>query len=173
MNQAGAILGAVNKRRWHRRLPKFETGISMTSESRITVESGKMGGAPCIRGLRIPVATVLASLDAGMSREEVLADHPDLESEDITAALNWRRCGGCTCYPGDPGPPPGETWRDLVALDGSDDAEHAAVVQHAAEAALAAGIEPGIRRARWIDGYVRGWWSALARGRTFTPWRRR
>ena len=46
-----------------------------------------MAGNPCIRGLRFPVATILSSLGSGMSEEELLANHPDLEKEDIRQAL--------------------------------------------------------------------------------------
>jgi len=46
-----------------------------------------MGGMPCIRGLRIPVATVVAMVADGMTHEEILAAFPDLESEDIKEAL--------------------------------------------------------------------------------------
>ena len=56
---------------------------------RITVDPAKMRGVPCIRGLRIPVATVLGQLAAGRSTEEILADFPDLEVEDIRAALEY------------------------------------------------------------------------------------
>lgn len=56
---------------------------------RITVEPGKMRGVPCIRGLRIPVATVLGQLAAGVSAEAILADFPDLEAADIPAALEY------------------------------------------------------------------------------------
>lgn len=54
---------------------------------RITIDPHKMRGAPCIRGLRIPVATVLGQLAAGRTAGEILADFPDLEAEDIPAAL--------------------------------------------------------------------------------------
>jgi len=57
--------------------------------ARITVEAGKMGGQPCIRGLRIPVATVVAMVADGMTTDEILADLPDLEAEDITEALRF------------------------------------------------------------------------------------
>jgi len=53
----------------------------------ITVESGKMGGKPCVRGLRITVYDVLDYLASGMTEAEVLADFPDLTSEDLRAAL--------------------------------------------------------------------------------------
>ena len=46
---------------------------------RITVEPDKMGGVPCIRGLRMPVATVVGMVAEGMTTEEILSDHPDLE----------------------------------------------------------------------------------------------
>lgn len=55
--------------------------------SRITVEPGKRGGRPCIRGLRITVGDVLECLASGMSEDEILHDYPDLEREDIRAAL--------------------------------------------------------------------------------------
>lgn len=57
--------------------------------SRITVELGKMGGVPTIRGLRIPVATVVGMIADGMSADEVLAAMPDLEREDIAEALRF------------------------------------------------------------------------------------
>ena len=57
--------------------------------NRITVEAGKCGGRPCIRGLRIRVTDVLELLAAGASYEEVLADYPYLEREDILAALDY------------------------------------------------------------------------------------
>lgn len=56
---------------------------------RITIDPAQMRGVPCIRGLRIPVATVIGQLAAGRSPAEVLAEFPDLESEDITAALEY------------------------------------------------------------------------------------
>jgi uncharacterized protein (DUF433 family) len=56
---------------------------------RITVELDKMGGAPCIRGLRIAVATVVGMVAEGMSVEEILADYPDLERDDIREALEY------------------------------------------------------------------------------------
>ncbi len=56
---------------------------------RITVDPAKMRGMPCIRGLRIPVATVLGQLAAGRTVDEILADFPDLEAADIPAALEY------------------------------------------------------------------------------------
>jgi uncharacterized protein (DUF433 family) len=56
---------------------------------RITVEPEKMGGMPCIRGLRIPVATIVGMIADGMSRKEILKAYPDLEEEDIKQALKY------------------------------------------------------------------------------------
>ena len=56
---------------------------------RITVEEGKCGGRPCIRGYRMRSTDVLELLAAGASREEILADYPFLESEDIYAAIAY------------------------------------------------------------------------------------
>ena len=57
--------------------------------TRITVEADKMGGLPCIRGLRVPVATVVAMVADGMTEDEILRDYPDLEREDIREALRY------------------------------------------------------------------------------------
>lgn len=53
----------------------------------ITIEPGKRGGKPCIRGLRITVYDVLEYLASGMSENEILSDFPDLTREDIRACL--------------------------------------------------------------------------------------
>jgi uncharacterized protein (DUF433 family) len=53
----------------------------------ITLEPGKRGGKPCIRGLRITVYDVLEYLASGMSEEDILADFPDLNRDDIRACL--------------------------------------------------------------------------------------
>jgi len=55
---------------------------------RITVQSDKMGGVPCIRGLRIPVATVVGMVADGLDPDEILRAYPDLE-EDIRQALRY------------------------------------------------------------------------------------
>jgi uncharacterized protein (DUF433 family) len=55
----------------------------------ITVEPGKRGGQPCIRGLRITVYDVLRYLASGMTPEEILADFPYLTAEDIRACLSY------------------------------------------------------------------------------------
>jgi uncharacterized protein (DUF433 family) len=67
------------------------TRNSMNHErrNRITVEAGKCGGRPCIRGLRIRVTDVLELLAAGASYEKILTDYPYLEREDILAALDY------------------------------------------------------------------------------------
>jgi uncharacterized protein (DUF433 family) len=61
----------------------------MSYRDRITIEAGKRGGKPCIRGLRITVYDVLEYLASGMTEEEILADFPDLEAEDIKACLAY------------------------------------------------------------------------------------
>jgi uncharacterized protein (DUF433 family) len=57
--------------------------------TRITVDPKQMGGVPCIRGLRIPVATVVAMVADGMAENEILTAYPDLEREDIAEALHY------------------------------------------------------------------------------------
>jgi uncharacterized protein (DUF433 family) len=65
------------------------TGPAMSEIHRITVDPAQCGGRPCLRGLRIRVKDVLDLLAAGASREEILADYPLLETEDITASLEY------------------------------------------------------------------------------------
>jgi len=55
--------------------------------TRITIEPDKMGGVPCIRGLRIPVATVVGMVANGMTEKDILEAYPDLEPGDIREAL--------------------------------------------------------------------------------------
>jgi uncharacterized protein (DUF433 family) len=55
--------------------------------TRITVNPNQMSGVPCIRNLRIPVASIVGAIADGMTREEILQAYPDLESEDINEAL--------------------------------------------------------------------------------------
>ncbi len=57
--------------------------------TRVTVNPNQMGGVPCIRGLRIPVATVVGSVADGMSEAEILEAYPDLTVEDIHEALRF------------------------------------------------------------------------------------
>ena len=58
-----------------------------TSTGRITIDPGQLHGRPCIRGLRVSVADVLAMLAGGMSRSEILQDYPYMENADIDAVL--------------------------------------------------------------------------------------
>ena len=59
----------------------------MTSFDRITVNPAQMGGVPCIRGLRIPVATIVGLVAESRSDADILADYPDLEPDDIRQAV--------------------------------------------------------------------------------------
>lgn len=61
----------------------------MDYQSIITIEAGKRGGKPCIRGMRITVYDVLEYLASGMSEQQILEDFPDLTSEDIRACLSF------------------------------------------------------------------------------------
>ena len=56
---------------------------------RITINPEQMGGVPCIRGLRIPVATVVDMVAEGMTTDEILDAYPDLEAPDIAEALRY------------------------------------------------------------------------------------
>lgn len=67
--------------------------MNFPSLDRITISPQVMGGKPCIRGIRITVGTVLGLLSAGKTNEEILFLYPDLQKEDILAALayaTWR-----------------------------------------------------------------------------------
>ena len=55
----------------------------------ITIEAGKRGGKPCIRGMRITVYDILNWLASGMSTEKIIEEYPELQSEDIFAALSF------------------------------------------------------------------------------------
>lgn len=57
--------------------------------SRITFDPEIMGGQACIRGMRIPVSLIVNLIANGMDREEILAEYPDLEPEDVTEALQY------------------------------------------------------------------------------------
>ena len=61
----------------------------MNDQDIITIEAGKRGGRPTVRGMRIAVADVLGWLAAGMSHEEILSDYPELTEEDIRACLAY------------------------------------------------------------------------------------
>ena len=57
--------------------------------ARITIAPDQMGGVPCIRGLRIPVATIVDMIADGMTANEILEAYPDLEEGDIREALHF------------------------------------------------------------------------------------
>lgn len=61
----------------------------MTHLDRITQDAGVMGGKACIRGLRVTVGMVVGQIGAGHTIEEILADYPYLEREDILQALRY------------------------------------------------------------------------------------
>lgn len=69
--------------------PGLKHGLSMVLLERISVEPGKCGGQPCIRGKRMRVTDILDLLSHGASHEEVLADYSFLEPEDILAAIAY------------------------------------------------------------------------------------
>jgi uncharacterized protein (DUF433 family) len=61
----------------------------MNYQAIITIEPGKRGGRPTVRGMRIAVADVLGWLAAGMSHQEILGDYPELTEDDIRACLAY------------------------------------------------------------------------------------
>jgi uncharacterized protein (DUF433 family) len=61
----------------------------MKNFERITVDPAQLGGVPCVRRLRIPVATVLRLLAGGLAEQEILSDYPDLQREDIRECLRF------------------------------------------------------------------------------------
>jgi uncharacterized protein (DUF433 family) len=65
----------------------------MSDESRITQEPGIMGGRPCIRGMRVTVGMIAGQVRAGRSIEDLLADYPYLDRDDILAALRFAQNG--------------------------------------------------------------------------------
>jgi uncharacterized protein (DUF433 family) len=67
----------------------MQRGQNMDYRDRITIEPGKRGGKPCIRGMRITVYDVLDYLASGMTPGEILADFPYLTAEDIQACLAY------------------------------------------------------------------------------------
>ena len=62
---------------------------AMSMFNRITFESGMLGGRACIRGMRIPVSVIVGQIAHGATIDEILADYPDLEHDDITQALEY------------------------------------------------------------------------------------
>lgn len=63
----------------------------MTLLNRITIDPAICHGKPCIRGMRWPVEVILDLLGSGMTTDDIINDHPELEREDITASLNYAR----------------------------------------------------------------------------------
>lgn len=59
------------------------------SFTRLTVRPDQMGGVPCVRGLRIPVATVVEMIADGISESEIAAAYPDLEAEDVREVIRY------------------------------------------------------------------------------------
>lgn len=70
-------------------LPGTSGAEVVVAFERITIDPEQMGGLPCIRGIRIPVTTILGQLAAGQGLADLLADFPDLEEADISAALEF------------------------------------------------------------------------------------
>jgi len=67
----------------------WQTEKPMTQFERITQDPGVMGGKACVRGLRVTVATIVGQIGAGHTIEEILADYPYLEREDILQSLRY------------------------------------------------------------------------------------
>lgn len=63
----------------------------MNQMDRITIDLEICHGKPCIRGMRWPVEVIMDMLGSGMTIEEILSDHPELEKEDVLAALNFAK----------------------------------------------------------------------------------
>jgi len=70
-------------------LQETTSEVTVVTFPRITVNPKQMGGVPCIRGLRIPVATVVGMVADGMPEAEILGAYPDLEAEDVHEALRY------------------------------------------------------------------------------------
>jgi uncharacterized protein (DUF433 family) len=71
------------------RVADLSQEIVMTQFDRITLDPAVMGGKPCIRGLRVTVGMIVGQIGSGRSIEEVLADYPYLEREDVLQALRY------------------------------------------------------------------------------------
>ena len=63
----------------------------MNQLSRITIDPEICHGKPCVRGMRWPVEVIIDLLGSGMSIEQIISDHPELEKEDILASLNFAK----------------------------------------------------------------------------------
>ena len=71
------------------RIVAVASSLKFVTFTRITVRPDQMEGVPCIRGLRIPVATVVGMVADGMNQDEILGAYPDLEAEDVREALQY------------------------------------------------------------------------------------
>jgi uncharacterized protein (DUF433 family) len=83
------LTGSSNTQRAAFKLRDTRSKIRIMKFTRITVNPRQMSGVPCIRGLRIPVATVVGMVAEGMTEAEILKAYPDLESADIHEALQY------------------------------------------------------------------------------------
>jgi uncharacterized protein (DUF433 family) len=90
--ESALVSHPVEKIQWED-LEKARMEIFEMQYPRITVDPAQMAGAPCIRHLRVPVATVVGMVADGMSGEEILESYPDLESEDIQEAHRYAAGG--------------------------------------------------------------------------------
>jgi uncharacterized protein (DUF433 family) len=70
-------------------LPIFDKEEDIMSFSRVTIDPAKMNGVPCVRDLRIPVATIVGMMAEGMTQKEILSAYPDLEEDDIRETLQY------------------------------------------------------------------------------------
>jgi uncharacterized protein (DUF433 family) len=89
IEEAVLLVGAHIEGRHRSRNCDNEQEERMKNFERITVDPAQMGGVPCVRGLRIPVATVLRLLAGGLTVAEILAEYPDLQKEDIRECLQF------------------------------------------------------------------------------------
>ena len=89
------FLGTLFHRSPYSYLPDVDAVATISSRTemknfeRITVDPAQMGGVPCVRHIRIPVATVLRLLAGGLTEGEILSEYPDLETEDIRECLRF------------------------------------------------------------------------------------
>ena len=88
------LLFAAERERCLQRYPPSENSEGVDYRKHITIEPDKMGGKPCIRGMRITIYDVLGCLASGMSEDDILRNFPSLVREDIRAALAFAADGG-------------------------------------------------------------------------------
>jgi uncharacterized protein (DUF433 family) len=68
---------------------KYPVGVCMEALRRITIDPQVMGGKPCIRGMRVTVGTIVGLIACGKTVEDILAEYPYLEREDVMEALSY------------------------------------------------------------------------------------